>query len=151
MLFVYGIMTSGGDSVANMLIGGLIGLAIGAGFGVLLYFGLLRIPLGHLFTVTNWMVLFLAAGMAAQCAGFLVQADLVPSLGDALWDSSAILSETSVPGRILHTLVGYVAQPSGIQIVFYLTTLLVIGVLMQTIGKSGGNKGAHASATTSAL
>jgi high-affinity iron transporter len=141
VLFVYGIMTSGGSSTLDMLIGGLGGLAAGAGVGVLLYFGLLRIPMSRLFTVTNWMVLFLAAGMAAQCAGFLEQADLLPSLGNALWDTSSILSETSLLGRVLHTLTGYVAQPSGLQLVFYVTTLAVIALLMETIGKSSADNG----------
>jgi high-affinity iron transporter len=86
------------------------------------------------------MVLLLAAGLAAQGAGFLAQADLLPSLGDELWDTSSILSDTSVLGRILHTLTGYVAQPSGIQLVFYVTTLIVITGLMQTIGKRDARK-----------
>jgi len=39
------------------------------GVGALLYFGLLRIPLKHLFTVTSWLILLLAAasvGTATQ-------------------------------------------------------------------------------------
>ena len=145
VLFLYGVATSGGESMTQMLIGGLAGVALGVGLGALLYFGLLRIPIGRLFTVTNWMVLFLAAGMAAQGAGYLVQADILPTLGDELWDSSHVLSQTSVLGSILHTLVGYIAQPSGIQLVFYAGTLLIIGVLMETIGKSAARGTASAS------
>jgi high-affinity iron transporter len=132
-LFIYGIMMSGGETSLSLLAGGATGLVAGVALGVLLYFGLLSIPIGRLFTVTNWMLL--AAGLAAQGAGFLAQADLLPSLGNELWDTSSFLSDTSVLGRILHTLTGYVAQPSGIQLVFYVTTLIVITVLMQTIGK----------------
>jgi high-affinity iron transporter len=105
--------------------------------GAALYLGLLRIPTGRLFTVTGWMILLLAAGMAAQGAGFLVQAGVLPPLGDTLWDTSDILSERSLVGQVLHTLVGYIAQPSGIQLVFYLATVLVIGVLMRLYGRDG--------------
>jgi high-affinity iron transporter len=134
VLFVYGIAAGGGDAAGMLFAGAVIGLAGGSAIGILLYVGLLRIPLRHLFSVTNWMILLLAAGMAAQGAGFLVQADLLPPLGDALWDTSAVLSEHSVLGKVLHTLVGYVAQPAGIQLIFYAATLLVIGALMRLLG-----------------
>ena len=136
VLFVYGIAATGGEGAAAMLAGGALGLAAGVAVGAGLYAGLLRIPTRHLFTVTNWMVLLLAAGMAAQAAGFLVQADLLPPLGTDLWDTSGVLSEQSVLGKLLHTLVGYVSRPAGIQVVFYVATLLVIAALMQTVGKS---------------
>ena len=51
---------------------------------MILYLGLLRIPVSRLFTVTGWMILLLAAGLAAQGAGFLVQANLLPPLGEQL-------------------------------------------------------------------
>jgi high-affinity iron transporter len=102
--------------------------------GALLYAGLVTIPMRHLFTVTSWMILLLAAGMAAQGAAFLLQADLVPPLGN-LWDTSRILPEKSLIGQTLHALIGYVAQPTGIQLVFYLGTLILIGVLMRLFGR----------------
>src|SRR5205085_10934600 len=83
---------------------------------------------------TSWLVLLLAAGMASQAASFLMQADLLPPLGLDLWDTSFLLSEQSLPGRVLHTLIGYTAQPAGVQLVFYLATLLVIGGLMRLVG-----------------
>jgi len=72
--------------------------------------------------------------MASQAAAFLLQADLLPPLGPSLWDTSFLLAEHSLAGRVLHTLIGYTAQPAGIQLVFYLATLVVIGGLMQIVG-----------------
>ncbi len=137
VLFLYGIAAAGGGSVAAMALGGVVGLAAGAASGAALYLGLLRIPLRHLFSVTSWLVLLLAAGMASQGAAFLLQADLLPPLGTSLWDTSFVLSDQSLPGRVLHTLIGYTAQPAGIQLVFYLATLLVIGSLMRLVGVGG--------------
>lgn len=131
VLFLYGIAASTEGGTASMLSGGLLGLAAGAAVGLAMYFGLLRIPTRHLFTVTAWLILLLAAGMAAQGAGYLVQAGLLPPLGTALWDSSWILSEHSVFGQLLHTLIGYIARPDGIQVMFYFSTLLLIGGLMK--------------------
>ena len=60
------------------------------------------------------MVLLLAAGMAAQAASFLVQADLLPPLGNQVWDTSFLLTDDGLVGKVLHTLIGYTAQPAGI-------------------------------------
>src|SRR5229473_3515256 len=133
VLFLYGIAASG-DGAAAMALGGTLGLLAGVAAGAGLYLGLVRIPLRHLFSVTSWLVLLLAAGMASQAAAFLLQADLLPPLGMTLWDTSFVLSDHSIPGRVLRTLIGYTAQPAGIQLVFYLTTLVVIGSLMRFLG-----------------
>ncbi len=125
VLFLYGIAIASGVGGLGMLAGGILGLAGGVAIGALIYFGLLAIPLRRLFTVTSWLILLLAAGMASQGAAFLMQANLLPSLGNDLWDTSSILTENSLIGRLLHVLIGYSAQPAGIQVVFYLATLLV--------------------------
>jgi high-affinity iron transporter len=134
VLFVYSIAASEGSGALLFLFGGLLGVCAGVGLGTGLYFGLLRIPMRRLFTVTNWMILLLAAGMASQAAGFLVQADMLPPLGNAVWDTSAVLTESSILGKILHTLIGYVSRPSGVQVLFYLTTLIVTTFLMRVFG-----------------
>ncbi len=131
VLFLYGIALAGGSSAASMVIGGAFGVVTGAAAGAAIYFGLLTIPLRYLFGVTSWLILLLAAGMASSGAAFLAAADVLPSLGNNLWDTSFILSEQSLGGQLLHVLTGYTARPAGIQIVFYVATLLVIGSLMR--------------------
>jgi high-affinity iron transporter len=133
VLFLYGIAAGGGVAAVSLLGGGALGLAGGIAIGAILYFGLLRIPTQRLFTVTNWMVRLLAAGMAAQAAGYLVQADLLPPLGQTVWDTSMVLTEDSLLGKALHTLIGYVSRPDGIQILFYLATLFGIWLLGQLL------------------
>lgn len=134
VLFLYGIAAGGGLSAGSLIAGGTLGLAGGVAVGAALYLGLLRIPPRRLFTVTSWMVLLLAAGMASQAAGYLVQADLLPPLGNAVWDTSVMLTEDSVLGKALHTLIGYVSRPEGIQILFYVTTLCAISLLTRIVG-----------------
>jgi high-affinity iron transporter len=148
VLFLYGIVLAGaGGGPVAMLIGGALGLALGAAAGTAIYLGLVAIPLRYLFTVTSWLVLLLAAGMASQGAAFLMQADLVPALGANLWDTSFLLSENSLAGRVLHTLIGYSAEPAGIQVIFYVATILVIGGLMRLIGGSRPSSAARPAAT----
>ena len=134
VLFLDGLIAAGNGE--GLWEGVLLGFGCGAGLGIVLYAGLLRIPTRYLFSVTSWMILLLAAGMAAQGAAFLSQADLLPALGNRLWDTSGLLSESSIPGQILHVLVGYVSQPSGIQLLFYVATILVVGALMRRFGEA---------------
>lgn len=126
VLFLYGIAVSEPGHVLQMSIGGLLGIAAGVLAGMAVYFGLLRVAMRHLFGVTNGLIIFLAAGMASQCAGFLLAADWIPAWGEALWDSSWLLSESSILGKALHALIGYTAQPAGVQVVAYLGTIALI-------------------------
>lgn len=138
VLFLWAFATGGMSSI-SMLAGGVIGLILGVLVGVALYLGLLRIPMRHFFTVTGWLVLLIAAGLAAQAASFLNQAGVLPALGNGLWDTSGILSQGSLAGQMLHVMVGYTARPSGIQLLFYVVTLTVILTLMRWVGKHHGS------------
>jgi high-affinity iron transporter len=125
-LFLYGLLTGGTETLATVAGGGAIGLLVGALAGYGLYAGFLRIPARLFFAATSGLILLLAAAMASQVARFLVQGDILPSLANPLWDSSWLLDNTSLLGRFLHTLIGYEAMPSGIQVLFYTTTLILI-------------------------
>ena len=133
VLFLYGIASAQETGSGSMLTGGLLGIAAGSMLGYLLYRGLLKIPSKHLFAVTSWLILLLAAGMSAHGAAFLVQVDLLPPLGRAVWDTSNLISEQSVLGQLLSALVGYVAKPDGVQVLFYLSTVTLIGGMMMWI------------------
>ncbi|HET7360247.1 MAG TPA: FTR1 family protein [Rhodanobacteraceae bacterium] len=131
VLFLYGMLAGGADGLVPGLA---MGIAGGTAVGFALYFGLLRIPLRYFFTATNWMLVLLAAGLASTAARYLVQANLLPEWGNRIWDSSWLLSNGSLPGKILHILVGYDAQPSGIQLVFYASVVVVLVLGMRLVG-----------------
>jgi high-affinity iron transporter len=76
----------------------------------------------------------LAAGMASQAVNFLQQAGYFPGLADPLWDTSGLLSEGSILGRLLHSLIGYSDSPTGAQLIAYLATIAVIVLLMRLVG-----------------
>jgi len=133
VLFLYGIAAAGGTSTAAMLIGGALGLAGGVAVSALMYFGLLAVPAHRLFAVTSGLITLLAAGLAAQAVVFLQQAGYVETLTHTVWNSSAILSQESLPGRLLHTLIGYSDRPNGAQLLVYLVTITVILSLMKLV------------------
>jgi len=135
VLFLYGIAAQGGTTNAGLLAGGALGLAAGAAVSALMYFGLLTIPAGRLFQVTSGLITLLAAGMAAQAVLFLQNGGYIEILNGTVWDTSWVLREDSIPGRLLHTLIGYVEAPNGAQLLVYIVTIVVILVLMRLTGK----------------
>ena len=131
VLFLYGIVAAEGGANTGILLGGIVGLVLGALTCVLTYHGLLKVPGRYLFAVTSLLIAFLAAGMAAQAIGFLEKANTLTALDDVVWDTSALLSESSIPGRALHTLIGYTDQPTQMQLLVYVATLAAMFGLMR--------------------
>lgn len=140
VLFLYGLVLSSGEGMASLVAGGVLGLLAGVAISLLAYIGLITIPVRHLFKVTGLLIAFMAAGMAAQSIGFLEQADLTPWLGKIVWDTSAILSESSWVGRILHVLVGYSDRPTQLQLLVYVGTLGSILILMRVLAPPRQNQ-----------
>jgi len=136
VLFLYGVAAAEGGASLGMLIGGVIGLILGAIVCLLTYLGLVTIPTRYLFGVTSTLIALLAAGMAAQAIAFLQQADILTAFDQTVWDTSWILRDESLFGRALHTLIGYVDQPTGMQVIVYAATLGVIAVLMKLFATS---------------
>jgi high-affinity iron transporter len=118
-----------------MLAGGAAGIGIGAALSALIYLGLLAVPTHRLFTVTTGLITLLAAGLAAQAVFFLQQADYLQGLATPIWDTSWLLGDDSIPGRLLHTLVGYTAMPDAAQLLAY---ALVIAMMLATMRVARG-------------
>lgn len=130
VLFLYGIVASG-TSGTELLIGGLLGILGGAALTGLSYLGLIAIPSRHIFKVTGILITLVAAGLAAQAVFYLNAAGVLTALGADAWDTAWLLPESSIPGIILHTLIGYSDRPSEMQLVAYLATIAVMVVLMR--------------------
>ena len=77
--------------------------------------------------------------MAAQAVLFLQNGGYIEVMTGTVWDTSWLLKEDSISGRLLHTLVGYVEAPNGAQILAYLGTIVAILALMRLVGKPSPN------------
>jgi high-affinity iron transporter len=131
VLFLYGVVASGGTTALGIATGGLLGVLAGAAVSALMYFGLLSIPARHLFSVTSALITLLAAGLAAQAIAFLQQAGYIDVLTWTAWDTSWLLSDSSLLGRLLHTLIGYTDRPTVAQLVVYVLAVAIIAGLMR--------------------
>jgi len=136
VLFLYGIVASG-TSMSALFLGSVLGVAAGAAFSALTYLGLLAIPQRHIFTVTTWLIALLAAGMAAQSVQFLNNGGVLTAFDTTMWDTSWLLSEGSIVGRLLHTLIGYTERPTGMQLIAYAGTLIAMYLLMRVARAPG--------------
>jgi len=134
VLFLYGVLAGGSDSGLSVALGGLAGLILGALVCMLTYFGLVKIPTRALFATTTILIALLAAGMAAQAAAFLEKANWLTALDNVVWDSGWLLSDSSLPGKALHTLIGYTDQPTAMQLTVYVAVLATTFVLMRLYG-----------------
>lgn len=135
VLFMTGLLSTSQEPASSVLLGGAAGMALAGAIGAALYLGLITLSMKHLFSVTGWLLALLACGMSAQAAGYLAQAGFIPELISPLWDSGWLLAQDSLPGRILHALLGYTERPSAMQLLWYLGTLaLILGLLRHTRG-----------------
>lgn len=133
VLFVAGLATGAAADSRSMVLAAAMGLAAGVMLGLLIYFGLSRVKPQHLFGVTNVLIVVLAAAIASQLARALAQSGLVGLWSGPVWDSSRLLATDSPLGIVLHALAGYDATPSGLQLAFYVGTLLLIGIATRQV------------------
>ena len=124
VLFVAGYASGSGST--GTFVGAVAGVLCGSAIGALIYLGLSRVPVQRMFAVTNTLILLLAASIASQLARALSQAGLISAWGQPVWDTSRLLRVDSPVGTLAHALVGYEAQPTGLQLAFYALALLVI-------------------------
>ncbi len=129
VLFSYGIIVSTNDSILSLILGAVAGFIVASFIGAGVYASITRILGKYLFKITALMLSLIAAGMAAQAANFLSATDVITIYTEPLWDSSMLLSQNSVMGKILNVLIGYTENPSAIELTFYIGTLLLIFIL----------------------
>lgn len=125
VLFSYSSYISG-VAMTKIIAGLIFGVMLGVSVGVALYFGILKIFGKYFFKATTWILVFLACGIMAQAFGFWVSAGIIPSIIDQVWDSSQFLSQESNFGNFLHIFIGYIDQPSAIQLIAYLVNLTIL-------------------------
>lgn len=140
VMFLYGVLATETTTGLAVFAGGIAGLLLGVGVCLATYYGLVNIPSRYLFSVTGFMIAFLAAGMAAQAIGFLEQANIVTAFDNVVWDSSWLLPGASFLGRALRTLIGYSDRPTGMQLVAYLGTLAVMFSLMRLMASPASRR-----------
>jgi high-affinity iron transporter len=137
------VATAFAGEATGMLVGAVLGIALAAGFGAMLYQGVLHLNLKAFFRVTNVLLLFFAAGMVALGIHELVEAGLMPALMDPLYNINAVLSDKSTLGQVFKSLLGYNGNPALSETLAYVSYLAIVGWLI--LGRSRTHPAAQSS------
>jgi len=127
ILYIYG-FKSNYELLKPVLFGSAIGTGIGVSIGVFFYYLLVSVS-KELGKRLGFLLCVLAAGgMVLQVTQLLVQADWLPGQYP-IWDTSALIRESSITGQLLYALIGYEATPTPIQMMGYLIAVSAMLVL----------------------
>lgn len=110
------------------LLGATLGLAAALVLGWMLFSSTRRLPLGKFFQVTNVLLVLFAAGLIAQAVHEFVDLGWIPAMVTHLYNLTPVLSEVSIPGQILKTLLGYDPMPSLTETLAYLIYFGILAV-----------------------
>jgi high-affinity iron transporter len=119
VIFLYGLGLEQGDSSQ-------LALGAAAGFGLALLTawatarGLRFLDPRRFFQISGALLLVFAGALLVGGVERLIGMGWLPPLFDPLWDSSALLDDTTTVGALLGSLVGYRAQPSLMLLLAYL-------------------------------
>ncbi|AJK47210.1 FTR1 family protein [Burkholderia plantarii] len=83
------------------------------------------------FRVTEIMLLFLGAGLFEAGVDKLIDKEILPLGISQLWDTSAILDDSSTFGSLVATLTGYRAHPALMNLVAYVAYWVVVYALLK--------------------
>ena len=122
-LFLFAISES--STPLSTSVGAVIGLVVSISLGVALYMGSRRLNLRQFFTVTGILLIVFAAGLLAHGIHEFQEAGLLPMTVEHVWDTNGIISEDSNSGLFLKALFGYNGNPSLLEVVAWLSYLVV--------------------------
>jgi high-affinity iron transporter len=137
VIFLYGLGFGQSGHVSH---GDLLAIVLGLGLAFLTFYVL---QLGgrifswrHFFRVTEIMLLLLGAGLLQTGVDKLIDKEILP-LGIAqVWNSSAILDDSSTVGSLVAALTGYRAHPALTNLVAYALYWLVVGWLARRASRA---------------
>ena len=124
------------SDVGGTLPGAVLGLALAALIGYLIYATTARLNVRIFFNLTSVLLLIFAAGLFAHGVHEFQEAGVFPTLNAQLWNTNHILDESSTVGEFLKALVGYNGNPSleevAAYLVYWAATLLGVRLWMQS-------------------
>lgn len=126
VLYLHALASAYNVSTTDYIMGFILGTFAGVGAAIGVNYSMSKIGVKYLFKVSFILLALVAASLASEAAGILTSVGIVSFLSDTIWDSEDFISDFSLIGKILKILVGYNSKPNGLQIIFYLGTLLFV-------------------------
>ncbi|MCG5074680.1 FTR1 family iron permease [Paraburkholderia tagetis] len=130
VIFLYGLgFGQSGHVDASQYMAVLLGLGLAFLTFYLLQLGGRLFSWRHFFRVTEIMLLFLGAGLFQTGVDKLIDKEVLPTIIDQVWNSSAILDDSNTFGSLVATLTGYRAHPALMNLIAYAVYWLVVWFL----------------------
>ncbi|MAT42844.1 MAG: iron transporter [Anaerolineaceae bacterium] len=107
------------------------GLVVAGILGWLLFRGSKVLNLRQFFTITNWLLVFFAAGLVAYGVHELNEAGWIPPVIEHIYNINFLIDENSTLGLFLKALFGYNGNPSLTETAAYLLYFIGLGSVLQ--------------------
>jgi high-affinity iron transporter len=122
------VSTTSAANGQEVLIGGLIGLAIAIALGVGVYHGSRVIPMRLFFQVTGVLIILFAAGLLSRSVQFFQAAGDLGTVNNAAYDvtGASWLTIDTESGKVLAGILGWDPRPSIEQVVVYFGYLIPV-------------------------
>lgn len=137
VIFLYGLGFGQSGHVSH---GDILAIVLGLGLASLTFYVL---QLGgrvfswrRFFRVTEIMLLLLGAGLLQTGVDKLIDKDILPLGISQVWNSAALLDDSSTVGSMVAALTGYRAHPALTNVVAYALYWLVVGWLARRAGRA---------------
>ena len=127
VLFLLAVLGSTGD-VATAMLFAVLGLVVAVAIGVAIFALGVRIDLRRFFTLTGFVLIFVAAGLCAYAVHELTGAGWLP-LTPVAFDLTTWLPETGPVGSVVAGLFGYRSAPTWSELIAYFGYLVPVLVL----------------------
>jgi high-affinity iron transporter len=101
----------------SLLAGAVLGLAVAAVIGWVIYMGARRINYATFFRLTGLVLIFIAAGLVADAVHELVEIHVLNFATQPAFDLTAVLPDDAGLGLFLHALFGYAAAPELLAVI----------------------------------
>lgn len=137
VIFLYGVGFGQSGHVSH---GDVLAIVLGLGLAFLTFYVL---QLGgrffswrRFFRVTEIMLLLLGAGLLQTGVDKLIDKEILPLGISQVWNSAALLDDSSTVGSLVAALTGYRAHPALTNVVAYALYWLVVGWLARRAGRA---------------
>lgn len=107
----------------------LVGVALAVLLSWLLYRGAIRINLATFFTVTGFLLIFLAAGVVSEGLRVLQDAGILPGAHDIAFDITSVFPDSAWWSALVLGIVNISTKPTVLQVVTWATYWLVVTTL----------------------
>jgi len=131
VLFTLALMMDEEVSQNDVLSGLGLGLGVAGFFIYLLFKTSVKLPLKQFFTYSSYFIILIVAGLVSLFVKGLQAYEYIPTFVAPLYDSSFLLTNDSIMGKVFGALVGYDAEPSLLQVAFWLLYVGSVAILFQ--------------------